>query len=109
MKVNVYFCNECHKYFLLKDKHVKNGRIQAYVDCDVCGSKLGGILIRDVNMESRNWVLADGLASCALDEGFMSLIQQSGDSSDLEFCKWIESHKDSFVELDMDAVREVCK
>lgn len=106
MKVNVYYCRDCGQYFLVQDKHVRYNKIQLGVDCDVCGSKRGCFLIREVNLCSRNWVPADGFSWFAMDEEFMEFLSSSGCDADLEFDKWLERHKESFRELDMDAVRK---
>ena len=108
MRVDLYFCNDCRKYFLLEDKHVRDGHIQYQVDCDCCGSKRGAFLIRNVNLESRNWVPVDSISAFAMDEDCMRYFHSSGDDSGLEFGDWLVKYGDGIFELDMDEVRRVC-
>lgn len=108
MKVDVYFCNDCRKYFLLEDKHVKDGRVSYQVDCDCCGSERGAFLIWNVNLESRNWVLVDDISGFSMDENFMRYLHSSGEDDCLSFVDWLVKYGDRFFELDMDVVRKVC-
>lgn len=114
MKVDLYFCNDCRKFFPVRDRHVTDGHVQEWVDCELCGSEEGAFWIREINTESRNWILIGGDSYWAFDESFMHWLQEqkmsAEDDSGEDFEDWIQKHEkeDELFQLDMDAVREVC-
>lgn len=108
--VDLYFCNDCRKYFRLTDKHVKDGHIQDWVDCDLCGSEDGAFRIHDIKPDEQNWIWCGADICFGLPESFLRKVwEENEDGGEAGFEEWIESNDNDLFKLDMDAVREALK
>lgn len=104
--VDLYFCNDCRKFFRLSDKHIKNRHVQDWVDCDLCGSEKSASRIHDIDPSMQNWIYRGTDICFALTEKFLRNVWSAQeDNESMSFEEWIESANNWF-KLDMDAIRE---